>query len=65
MGYASALAIPKVLAKPRLTAQQLDVIELIEAFAAQAVAVIRAAELDPAVVNPMGGEIPELSGYRK
>jgi acetyl-CoA C-acetyltransferase len=57
MGYAPALAIPKVLDKLRLSADQIDVIELNEAFAAQAVAVMRGADLDPAKVNPMGGAI--------
>ena len=52
-----ALAIPKALDKLGLTVDQLDVIELNEAFASQAVAVIRAVELDQAKVNPMGGAI--------
>ena len=57
MGYGPALAIPKALDKLGLTVDQLDVIELNEAFASQAVAVIRAAKLDEAKVNPMGGAI--------
>jgi acetyl-CoA C-acetyltransferase len=57
MGYAPALAIPKALAKLGLSAEQLDVVELNEAFAAQAVAVIRATGLDSERVNPMGGAI--------
>jgi acetyl-CoA C-acetyltransferase len=57
MGYAPALAIPKVLKKLNLEPEQLDVIELNEAFAAQAVAVIRAAGLDEDALNPMGGAI--------
>jgi acetyl-CoA acetyltransferase len=56
-GYAPALAVPKVLAKLQIKPEQLDVIEFNEAFAAQAVAVIRATGLDQATVNPMGGAI--------
>jgi acetyl-CoA C-acetyltransferase len=57
MGYAPALAVPKALAKLELKAEQLDVVELNEAFAAQALAVIRATGLNEDVVNPMGGAI--------
>jgi acetyl-CoA C-acetyltransferase len=57
MGFAPALAIPKLLDKLGLEASQLDVIELNEAFAAQAVAVIRALGLNEEKVNPLGGAI--------
>ena len=57
MGFAPALAIPKVLAKVGLDQSQIDVIELNEAFAAQAIAVIRELALDEQKVNPMGGAI--------
>jgi acetyl-CoA C-acetyltransferase len=57
MGFAPALAIPKVLSKLGLEQSQLDVVELNEAFAAQAVAVIRSLSLDEDKVNPMGGAI--------
>jgi acetyl-CoA C-acetyltransferase len=57
MGYAPALAIPKALRKAGLPPSALDVVELNEAFAAQAVAVIRDAGLDPARTNPNGGAI--------
>ena len=40
-----------------LSKDQLDWIELNEAFAAQALAVIRDSELDPSKVNPLGGAI--------
>ena len=40
-----------------LTQQDIDWIELNEAFAAQSLAVIRTLGLDPAKVNPMGGAI--------
>lgn len=57
MGYAPVYAIDRVLRDAGLTPDQLGVIELNEAFAAQAVAVIRDAKLDPEVVNPNGGAI--------
>ncbi len=50
-------AIPKALKQAGLTKDQLDWIELNEAFAAQALAVIRDSELDPAKINPLGGAI--------
>ena len=57
MGYAPALAIPAVLDKVGLTLDDIDLIELNEAFAAQAVAVIRDAGLDPEKTNVDGGAI--------
>jgi acetyl-CoA acyltransferase len=57
MGIGPIAAIPKVLAQAGLTQDQLDWIELNEAFAAQALAVIRTCGLDPAKVNPLGGAI--------
>ena len=57
MGYAPALAIPKVLDKAGLTLDDIDLVELNEAFAAQAVAVIRDAGLDPDRTNVSGGAI--------
>ncbi|MCQ3802546.1 MAG: thiolase family protein [bacterium] len=57
MGYAPALAVPKVLEKAGLTLEDIDLIELNEAFAAQAVAVIRDAGLDPEKTNIDGGAI--------
>ena len=57
MGYAPALAIPAVLDKAGLTLDDIDLIELNEAFAAQAVAVIRDAGLDPDKTNVSGGAI--------
>ncbi|WP_018152951.1 3-oxoadipyl-CoA thiolase [Leeia oryzae] len=59
MGFGPAPAIHKVLAKARLSLAQMDVIELNEAFAAQALAVTRdhgLADNDPRV-NPNGGAI--------
>ncbi len=57
MGYAPALAVPKVLEKAGLTLDDIDLIELNEAFAAQAAAVIRDADLDPEKTNIDGGAI--------
>jgi acetyl-CoA C-acetyltransferase len=57
MGYAPTYAIARALDKAGLRPDQLGVVELNEAFAAQAVAVIRDAKLDPQIVNPNGGAI--------
>ena len=57
MGIGPIAAIPKALAQAGLTRDQIDWIELNEAFAAQALAVIRDVGLDPAKVNPLGGAI--------
>ncbi len=57
MGIGPIAAIPKALAQAGITKEQLDWIELNEAFAAQALAVIRDVGLDPSKVNPLGGAI--------
>ena len=57
MGIGPKVAIPAALAAAGITQDQLDWIELNEAFAAQALAVIGDLGLDPAKVNPMGGAI--------
>ncbi|GGA75063.1 acetyl-CoA acetyltransferase [Arenimonas soli] len=57
MGIGPIAAIPKALKQAGLNQDQLDWIELNEAFAAQALAVIRTCELDPDKVNPLGGAI--------
>ncbi len=57
MGIGPIAAIPKVLRQAGLSSSQLDWIELNEAFAAQALAVMQTCELDPARVNPLGGAI--------
>jgi acetyl-CoA acyltransferase len=57
MGIGPIAAIPKALKQAGLSKDQLDWIELNEAFAAQALAVIRDCELDPSKVNPLGGAI--------
>jgi acetyl-CoA acyltransferase len=57
MGIGPVVAIPKALALAGLTLADIGVIELNEAFAVQALAVIRIAKLDPERVNPNGGAI--------
>lgn len=57
MGYAPTHALKALFAKTGLTPQDIGVVELNEAFASQAVAVIRDTGLDPAQVNPYGGAI--------
>jgi acetyl-CoA C-acetyltransferase len=57
MGIGPIQAVQKVLAKAGLSLNQIDLIELNEAFAAQVLAVMDALELDPAKTNPNGGAI--------
>lgn len=57
MGIGPKMAIPAACAAAGITQDQLDWIELNEAFAAQALAVMGDLGLDPAKVNPMGGAI--------
>jgi len=57
MGLGPVFAIPKALKMAGLTLSDIDVIELNEAFAAQSLAVIKEAGLDPERVNPNGGAI--------
>ena len=57
MGLGPVFAIPKALKLAGLELSEIDVIELNEAFAVQALAVIKEAGLDPARINPCGGAI--------
>jgi acetyl-CoA acyltransferase len=57
MGVGPVFAIPKALKIAGLTLEDIDVIELNEAFATQALSVIKLAKLNPARVNPNGGAI--------
>lgn len=57
MGIGPVEAVPKVLKQAGMNISQIDLIELNEAFASQSLAVIRALELDPAIVNINGGAI--------
>ena len=57
MGIGPIEAIPRALKRAGINQQDLDWIELNEAFAAQALAVMKTLKLDPAKVNPLGGAI--------
>ncbi|WP_239098244.1 hypothetical protein [Micromonospora qiuiae] len=57
MGYAPVPALKRLFDETGTSAGDIDVVELNEAFAAQAVAVIRDAGLDPERTNPYGGAI--------
>jgi acetyl-CoA acyltransferase len=57
MGIGPKLAIPQVLKRIGLQLQDIDWIELNEAFAAQSLAVMQDLQIDPAKVNPLGGAI--------
>ncbi|MGC2111715.1 MAG: acetyl-CoA C-acyltransferase [Candidatus Korobacteraceae bacterium] len=57
MGIGPVFAIPKVLKMAGLTLNDIDVIELNEAFAAQSLAVIQEAKLDTSRINVNGGAI--------
>ncbi|BAQ09069.1 acetyl-CoA acetyltransferase [Bacillus sp. OxB-1] len=57
MGLGPAYAVPKVLEKAGLTMEDIDLVELNEAFAAQALACVKQLELDLEKVNPFGGAI--------
>jgi acetyl-CoA acyltransferase len=57
MGIGPVVAIPKALKLAGLTLNEIDLIELNEAFAAQALSVIRLMELDESKVNVNGGAI--------
>lgn len=57
MGYAPTLALAKLFAQTGLGPADIAHTEMNEAFAAQAVAVIRDSGLDPATTNPYGGAI--------
>ncbi len=57
MGYAPTLALQKLFEQTGMTPADIDVVELNEAFAAQAIAVMRDAKLNPEKTNPYGGAI--------
>jgi acetyl-CoA acyltransferase len=57
MGIGPIAAIPKVLKQAGMTMDQIDLLELNEAFAAQALAVIRKLDLNPEIININGGAI--------
>ncbi len=57
MGVGPIEAVPKVLKQAGMSLANIELIELNEAFASQSLAVIRALELDPSIVNINGGAI--------
>ena len=57
MGYAPVFALRRLFERTGLSPRDIDIVELNEAFAAQAVAVIRDVGLDPERTNPYGGAI--------
>jgi len=57
MGIGPVEAVPKVLKQASMKLNQVDLVELNEAFASQALAVIRKLEMNPDIVNINGGAI--------
>lgn len=57
MGIGPVEAVPKALKQAGMSLGQIDLVELNEAFASQALAVIRTLEMDPSIVNINGGAI--------
>jgi len=57
MGIGPLVAIPKVLKMAGIKQQDIDLIELNEAFASQSLAVIKGLDLDPDLINVNGGAI--------
>lgn len=57
MGIGPVAAVPKVLKQASMNQGQIDLVELNEAFASQALAVIRELQLNPEIVNINGGAI--------
>lgn len=57
MGIGPVEAVPKVLKQANMSLGQIDLVELNEAFASQALAVIRKLEINPDIVNINGGAI--------
>lgn len=57
MGIGPKLAVPKALKQAGLSLNDIDLIELNEAFAAQSLAVIKALDLNPDIVNVNGGAV--------
>jgi acetyl-CoA acyltransferase len=57
MGIGPVEAVPKVLKQAGMNLSQIELMELNEAFASQAIAVIREIKIDPSIVNINGGAI--------
>lgn len=57
MGISPVIAVPKALERAGLKKEDIQLVELNEAFASQSLAVIRVTEMDPDIVNVNGGAI--------
>lgn len=57
MGIGPSIAIPKLLGKFKISLEDIDIIELNEAFASMAVYCLNTLKLDHAKMNPRGGAI--------
>ena len=57
MGVGPIYAVPEALKKAGLSKNDIELVELNEAFASQSLAVIRKLELNPEIVNVNGGAI--------
>jgi acetyl-CoA acyltransferase len=57
MGIGPVVAIPQALKQAGMKLADIEMIELNEAFAAQSLAVIKTAGLNPDIINPNGGAI--------
>lgn len=57
MGVGPIYAVPKALERAGLSKNDIELVELNEAFASQSLAVVRKLELDPEIVNVNGGAI--------
>ncbi len=57
MGIGPVAAVPKALKLADMNLQDIDIVELNEAFAAQSLAVVRELGIDPSKLNPNGGAI--------
>ena len=57
MGVGPVYAVPKALQRANLAVEDMDVVELNEAFASQSIYCIRELKLDPEKVNPYGGAL--------
>ena len=57
MGMGPKIAVPKALKQAGITLNEIDLIELNEAFATQALAVIRSLDFNPDIVNVNGGAV--------
>ncbi|TXE14563.1 thiolase family protein [Algoriphagus aquimarinus] len=57
MGIGPKVAVPKALKQAGLTLNDIDLIELNEAFAAQGLSVIKALDMNPDIVNVNGGAV--------